>query len=358
MPRILAIVTFILFSLIGIAALLKNKSPTLTTDPLPVEITLEWETNSSSSPSPAVSATPSLPEPVKLPSTPKEETKETTKEIPQKEQEKLTDDLPYANRINEFFNTHDPRFPFVKTITYKSRVSWQHGRPAWIADYASHYRTSRHFIARSLNGKPEYEKQDVGNGDRFNILDPDTELSFHLVIDTSRCKLWFYAEDQTRQALTLVKVYEVGLGRPDDSKKSGSLTPHGTYALGDQVAIYKKETKGNYQGNTIEMIRVFGTRWIPFTKLMHAKSAHEESSDEIAQSPKGYGIHGAPWKEDPDTHQMMECSEGIGKRESDGCIRLLSPDIEELFSIIISRPTTVEIVADFKESQLYQRAKP
>ncbi len=354
MPRILAIITFILFSLIGIAALLKNKNPTTSqTDPLPVEITLEWETN-------APSPIQSLPDPVvKLTPAPKEQLKEIAKETPKEIQEKPSDDdLPYAERIDEFFNTRDPRFPFVKTITYKSRVSWQHGRPAWIADYASHYRTSRHFIARSLNGKAEYEKQDVGNGDRFNILDPDTELTFHLVIDTSRSKLWFYVEDQTRHQLTLVKVYEVGLGRPDLSKKSGSLTPHGTFALGDQVAIYKKETKGNYQGITIEMIRVFGTRWIPFTKLMHAKLAtHEESTHEIAESPKGYGIHGAPWKEDPDTHQMIECAECIGKHESDGCIRLLSSDIEELFSIIISRPTVIEIVADFKESQLYQREK-
>lgn len=357
MPRILAIVTFILFSLIGIAALLKNKNPapTIEKEPLPVEITLEWETNSSS---PTSAPIQPLPDPIIKPTTAPKEEKEITKEASQNEQSKPTDDLPYAARIDEFFNTRDPRFPFVKTITYKSRVSWQHGRPAWIADYASHYRTSRHFIARSLNGKPEYEKQDVGNGDRFNILDPDTEITFHLVIDTSRCKLWFYVEDQTRHQLTLVKVYEVGLGRLDPSKKSGSLTPHGTYALGDQVAIYKKETKGNYQGNAIEMIRVFGTRWIPLTKSTDAKLTHKVSAHEITESPKGYGIHGAPWKEDPDTNRLMECTECIGKHESDGCIRLLSQDIEELFSIIISRPTVVEIVADFKDSQIYQREKP
>src|SRR5262249_27062960 len=55
-------------------------------------------------------------------------------------------ELPSADRIDEFFNKNGVKFPFVETITYRSRVPWQKGRPAWLSDYASHFATSRHFI--------------------------------------------------------------------------------------------------------------------------------------------------------------------------------------------------------------------
>ena len=61
------------------------------------------------------------------------------------------DDVPEADRVDELFNRQDPKFPIVETIPYRSRVAWQKGRPAWLSDYAAHYKTSRHFIARSLN---------------------------------------------------------------------------------------------------------------------------------------------------------------------------------------------------------------
>ena len=89
------------------------------------------------------------------------------------------EDLPDADRIAEFFNKREPRLPIVQTITYKSRVSWQKGRPAWVSDYSSHYKTSRHFIARSLNGGREYEKQEVKNGDRFNVFNCSNGIRFN-----------------------------------------------------------------------------------------------------------------------------------------------------------------------------------
>jgi lipoprotein-anchoring transpeptidase ErfK/SrfK len=42
----------------------------------------------------------------------------------------------------------------------------------------------------------------------------------------------------------------------------------------------------------------------------------------------------------------------IGAYDSDGCIRLSSADIEELFSIVLTKPTFVEIVKDFHEAKL------
>ena len=44
---------------------------------------------------------------------------------------------------------------------------------------------------------------------------------------------------------------------------------------------------------------------------------------------------------------LADNQDSIGKYESDGCIRLATADIEELFAIIISQPTTIEIVQGF-----------
>lgn len=249
--------------------------------------------------------------------------------------------LPEEDRINKLFALDTSKLPIVETITYSSRVPWLKGRPAWIADYASHYETSRHFIARSLNKKPDYFTQNVNLGDKFNVFKKDKNVSFYLLIDLSRAKMWFYALDNDSRYL--LKTYKVGLGRKDSNRSSGFLTPKGKFALGSKIAIYKPGTVGYFQDRKIEMIRVFGTRWIPF---------NEELSEECTETAKGFGIHGAPWITDSSTGQLIEDRSKIGKYESDGCIRLLSEDIEELFSIIITKPTVVELVDNFFDAKL------
>jgi hypothetical protein len=258
----------------------------------------------------------------------------------------VDEDLPTANRIEEFFNKSEPKLPIVETITYKSRVDWLKGRPAWLADYASHYKTSRHFIARSLNGKPDYTKQDVGIGDRFNVFKLDKEVSFYLVIDVSRSKMWFYYYDKDSDEHQLIKTYDVGLGRVDSNMTSGLLTPLGVYRLGDKVAIYKPHQKGWHNGEKLELISVFGTRWIPF----------ETEIDGCTAPAKGFGIHGAPWKENA-KGELVEDRQCIGRYESDGCIRLKNEDIEEIFSIVISKPTYVALVKNFHEARLPGRER-
>lgn len=47
--------------------------------------------------------------------------------------------------------------------------------------------------------------------------------------------------------------------------------------------------------------------------------------------------------------QLIEDRSKVGKYESDGCIRLASEDIEEIFSIVLTKPTTVEVVKEFKQ---------
>jgi hypothetical protein len=252
--------------------------------------------------------------------------------------------LPEADRIEDLFKKGSSPFPFVETITYKSRVPWQKGRPAWLSDYASHYETSRHFIARSLNGKPDYFKQDIAEGDKINVFKKDVDLKFHLVVDASLCRLWLYAIDGTNGQTTLLKSYPVSLGRVDASKPSGLLTPLGRFSLGNRIAIYKPKVMGYYKGNKIEMIREFGTRWIPFEK---------EIADASAPA-KGYGIHGVPWVEKT-KGTLSQDKSSLGKYESDGCIRLSTEDIEEIFAIIITKPSEIEIVKHFEDASIHKR---
>lgn len=259
---------------------------------------------------------------------------------------KVDAELPSANRIEEFFNKGEPKFSFVETVTYRSRVPWQKGRPAWLSDYASHFATSRHFIARSLNGKSDYFKQDVAEGDRFNVLRSDKPIEFYLLIDISRCRMWFYALDLSNHERILIKDYVVGLGRESKKEASGILTPLGKYSLGNKIAIYKPTMTGMYGNQKIEMMTVFGSRWIPFDKEISNTTA----------SAKGFGIHGVPWKRGV-SGQLQEDRSSLGQYGSDGCVRLATEDMEELFAIIITRPTTLELVKDFFDSELLARSQ-
>ncbi|MCB1110050.1 MAG: L,D-transpeptidase [Chlamydiia bacterium] len=245
-----------------------------------------------------------------------------------------------VDQVWRLFTKGKQKLPIVDTIRYKSRVSWLKGRPAWVTDYASHYATSRHFIARSLNGKKDYYTQKVSPGDQFNVLKED--VKFYLVVDLSRCKMWFYALDEKTNERHLLKTYRVGLGRFDEESYSGLLTPKGKFSLGDKVAIYKEGMTGYFQDEEVEMVRVFGTRWIPFS---------EELSGE-GDNPRGYGFHGAPWVFDVGTETYSEDLTTIGNYASDGCIRLSQSDIEELYAIVITKPTVVEIVTDFHDAQV------
>lgn len=328
-PKILAIITVLLFGTIAIAALFKKKDGS---DPLaeteitlaPLSLDLEKE--------PEVDKTTiSGLEEVTLQPEEDKANVAVIEEIP----------LPEVNRIGEFFNTRGSKFPIVETITYKKKVPWLKERAAWIADYASHFKTSRHFIARSLNGKALYEKQDVADGDRFNVFNENKNFSFYLLVDLLQSKMLFYYLDEDTNERVHVKTYDVGLGRLEDDYESGSLTPLGKYSLGEKVAVYRPKTMGFYQGDKIEMIRVFGTRWIPF----------DEELDQCTAPAKGLGIHGLPLM--PNSRgELVENTDSLKKYESDGCIRLSTQDVEELFSIIITKPTTIEIVKGFHNAKL------
>ncbi len=263
-------------------------------------------------------------------------------EMPESSQAHDNDAPKDVDRIRALFTTGPQKLPIVETVKYTSRVPWLKGRPAWITDYASHYATSRHFIARSLNGRADYFTQKVSSGNKFNVFRKDKNFNFHLVVDLSKCKMFFYYHDTDTNERMLLKSYVVGVGRRDEHAPSGSLTPLGTYKLGDKVAIYKEGVTGFFQDGEVEMIQVFGTRWIPFA----------EEVDGCSEDARGYGIHGAPWYHRAEDGTLVEDRESVTRFESDGCIRLLQEDVEEIFSIVISKPTYVHIVKTFSDVEL------
>lgn len=255
---------------------------------------------------------------------------------------RIQDDFPNIDRIYQLFTTGPTKLPIVETISYSSSVPWLKGRPAWVADYAAYYGTSRHFIARSLNGKADYLSQKVSSGSKFNVFRKDKHIQFHLVADLSRCKMGLYYYDQDTNERVLLKTYRIGVGRLETSLPSGTLTPTGKYTLGKKVAIYKPGTTGYYGDQKIEMVNIFGTRWIPFDQELEGATVPS----------KGYGLSGAPWLLDSNTGKMEEQKDCVGVYETDGCIRLTTEDMEELFSIVITKPSIIEIVRDFRDSKL------
>jgi hypothetical protein len=271
------------------------------------------------------------------------EVAESTENIIETDTVDLTKPIPLADRVEELFSTTGPQLDIVETVSYSKKVPWLRGRPAWLVDYAHHYKTSRYFISRSLAGKPDYFYQKYANGDSFNVLRKDKNISFYIVVDINRSKLWLYALDEDSSLHTLIKTYDACLGRLSNTS-SGSLTPTGKYSLGDRVAIYKPGMRDFFNNNKVEMISVFGTRWIPFKG---------ELSDTCTAPAKGLGIHGTPWVQNARTGRYEDPQNNdIGQYESDGCIRLSTADIEELYSIVTSRPSVIELVKDFYIAEL------
>lgn len=248
------------------------------------------------------------------------------------------DTLPVIDRISRLFTTGPSKLPIVETVEYNTSVPWLKGRPAWLSDYAAYYGTSRHFIARSLRGAPDYFSQQVSQGDRFNVFRKEKNIEFHLSVDLRRLQMTLHYVDLDTHERVLLKVYSVGVGRIDPSKPSGTATPVGTYKLGDRVAVYKPGVAGLFRDKKIDMIQVFGTRWIPFG----------EEIEGCSEPGKGYGLHGCPWKCDPEGKPVEDPS-SLGKYESDGSIRLLAKDLEELYAVVITKPTFIHIKKDFSD---------
>jgi lipoprotein-anchoring transpeptidase ErfK/SrfK len=152
----------------------------------------------------------------------------------------------------------------------------------------------------------------------------------------------FYYIDVDANSRVLLKTYRIGVGK-QGATPSGNLTPIGRFILGDKIAVYNPGIMGLFQDKEVEMIRVFGTRWIPFGSEI----------GDVSHPAKGLGLHGAPCSFDEKGQRWVESRNVIGTYESDGCIRMLSEDIEEIFSIVITKkPTIIEIVNRFEEAEI------
>lgn len=329
-PKIFVVVTMILFSLIGVAAMIKRGNT-------PVKQTADTANSGE-----AIEIALIEGEIVEIDDLVRENECIDGIKVAEKE-EKIEQvsgrNLSDADRIEELFNKREPRLSIVQTITYKSRTPWLKGRPAWVADYASHYNTSRHFIARSLNEKPDYDKQDIVDGECFNVFREDKNFEFYLVVDIEISKMWLYYYDKDANERVLLKTYPVSLGRCDENLPSGSLTPLGKYTLGDKIAVYQPKTMAHYRGKKVDMVTIFGTRWIPF----------DQEVDGCTASPKGLGLHGLPLQSN-ERGEFVEDLNLLEKNESDGCIRLATKDMEEIYAIVITRPTTIELVENFHQA--------
>ena len=104
--------------------------------------------------------------------------------------------------------------------------------------------------------------------------------------------------------------------------------------LGSKTAVYRPGMENYFQNRKTHMIEIFGTRWIPF----------DQEVENCTDSAKGYGIHGVPCKYDEEKNLLIEEEKGVGGYNSDGCLRLIMADMEEIFSIVVTKPTMVEII--------------
>ena len=136
------------------------------------------------------------------------------------------------------------------------------------------------------------EKDQIRSGMKLKI----SKATYSIAVDISKnqLKLWSGGE--------VLKTYPVATGKP------GYGTPTGTFTIVNKLehptwykagAVKPPDSPGN----------ILGTRWLGF-------------------SLKGYGIHGTTL---PET---------IGAHASDGCIRMLNQDVEELYVIV---PTQTKV---------------
>lgn len=161
-----------------------------------------------------------------------------------------------------------------------------------LARIAKRFSTTVDLLAEANN---KHDPHLLQIGDRLKVVD-DT---FRIVIDKSENTLSLFCHD------TLIKKYAVGTGE-------FNKTPEGdfTVASKDVDPMWGNIPYGDPRN-------VLGTRWMRITDADKALS--------------GYGIHGT-WE--PQT---------IGKHSSQGCVRMLNEDVEELFSIV-TLGTPVRIV--------------
>jgi lipoprotein-anchoring transpeptidase ErfK/SrfK len=334
LPKVFLIVSFALFSLIGGIALCKKKSSRPAEK---VHVVAQEEVDLSRL---AVESVQSLPEAPFTETLSKDPVVECAHE---EEKPVVIEHEPEENGLSALF-VKGTACPIVETITYKRRAPWKTRGPAWLVDYANHYKTSLDFIYASLNGGRDFKQVTVSDGARFNVLRNDIDFRFHLIVSLSACRLRLYYVIPEQKKAVFLKSYSVCLGKKDSSKSSECLTPLGMYQLGEKTATFRPKMTGMHKGKKIELIQVFGGYWMPFEKTI----------GECTEPARGFGIHGTPILRDANSGALKEDNSSLGQYESDGCIRLAGKDIQELFAVVSTHKTYVELVPSFDQSRLLQ----
>jgi hypothetical protein len=313
LPRIFFVVCLVLFGTIGVLALVKKERATVAPAPSVISAQ-EVDLALLSSPAGSKDCAPLA--------------REEIAPICSEEDTVLIEHEEETDGLSMLF-CKGSNCPIVETVSYKSRVPWKQHRPAWLIDYA--------------HGNCDDVPKSVSEGAQFNVYRNDLEFRFHLVVSLSSCKMRLYYVIPQEKRVVFLHSYQVCVGRKNSSKASGCLTPLGLYQLGQRVGVYHPRMMGLHKGKKVEMIQVFGAYWIPF----------EQEVEGCSEPARGFGIHGTPIRRNDEAGgRLEEDNSSIGHCESDGCIRLSGPDIKELFSVISTRKTYVEIVPSFQQSKL------
>ena len=320
LPKIFLTISVSLFALIGVLAIFKRGST-----PPPQERVAQQEVRLSLlTPPKEPSRTPPPPPPK-----------------PVEERAVVIEHDTEAEGLSALF-AKNTNCPIVETVVYKSHVPWKTHRPAWLIDYAQRYKTPLDFIYGGLNGNGDFSPKNISDGTAIRVLKKDLQFRFHIVISLSSCRLRLYYVIPKERRAVFLKSYPAGLGRKDPSKSSGSLTPTGLYKLGSNVGVFKPKMTGPYRGKKVELVRVFGNYWLPFEKELR----------NCSEPAKGLGIHGVPMDRDERSGALVENTSSLGRYESDGCVRLAVKDVHELYAVVSTRETFVEIVPTFQHSAL------
>jgi len=159
--------------------------------------------------------------------------------------------------------------------------------------------------AIQLSNNMKLTNFNVQLGSTYNIYAGNWEI----VISKGRRKLYLFDDKK------LFKVYAIGIGKQ-------GRTPTGMFKTGGKRKNpdwYSPKGKVPYGDSK----NVLGTRWIRLNP-----------SGKTSRKISGLGIHGT-W-----------APESIGKAKSNGCLRMLNKDIEELFAILPNerKPVPVTII--------------
>ncbi len=190
----------------------------------------------------------------------------------------------YSNANAKTFFTGKSFAPFNKTM-------YQVGRGDALQKIAKKFNTTIIAIQRQ-NGMDKFN-YNIRVGENINVYNG----SLHIIINKSKFLLMLYDKNN------LFAVYNIALGK-------NNKTPIGNFKTVSKV-IEPDWYSDNGKIAFGDKRNVLGTRWMEM-----------KSTDQKNRSLKGYGIHGT-WERN-----------SINKMRSNGCVRMLNENIEELFDII------------------------